>query len=142
MAWRGIRIAVLAAVVPFAVAGVALAALDPDDYRVRSKEVALPASDTVNAKLRCPRGSRVAPAGALIHETGSPPDPALALNSAVPSSAPSKRGKAWHFGAANGPFDGRSMSLIAACAPKQQLRGFTVEEQRFAVGTGMTGGGR
>jgi hypothetical protein len=133
---------VLTAVVPLVAGAVALASLDPDDYRVRSKEVTLPADEEVNAKLRCPKGHRVGPSGALIYEPGLPPDPALALNSAVPSSAPSKRGKVWHFGATNGPGEERRMSLVAACAPNRQLRGFTVEQQPFVVGSGMTGGGR
>jgi hypothetical protein len=139
---RGTRTFAAGALIAVLAAGGALATIDPGDYRVKQKDQSLPAETPVTVKVRCPKRHRAVPAGGFVHAPGERgPDPALAVNASVSSSAPVGTGKAWRIAAEMGAGDELRVHLTALCAPRGQLRGAEVVRKRFELGTSVAGGG-
>lgn len=142
MKGRGARTIVTGALIALIAAVGALAAIDPSDYRLTQKDQLLPAETPVTVEARCAKRHRALPAGAFVHPKGDrQPSWDLALNAAVPNSAPLGRGKAWRIGAFKGAGDDLRVHLTALCAPRRQLRGAEVVRERFEVATPEAGGG-
>src|SRR5215207_2049617 len=114
MRWRGgRRIVTGAGVGALLAAGVAIAAIDTGDYRLKQKDVALPAETPVAESAQCPRRHRVVPGGAFVHAPGvREPDAALAVNAAVPNSVPAKGMAGWVAAAYKGPGENLRLRVV------------------------------